>query len=216
KGIASLDDLLQKEVRIAQANPDAAAVGKLTREALTRSGHWEALHKRTLVYKGTVNDVANDIKVGTVDAGIVWDATVKSYPELEAIALPSLSETQGHISVAVLRDCTQPAAALRFARFLAARDRGLPGFEQHGVRPAEGDVWPEEPELRLLSGAMLRPAIEETLTAFERREGVRVTRVYNGCGILVAQMLAGERPDAYFACDKSFMDQVNDLFMDNV
>src|SRR5262249_14425612 len=47
-------------------------------------------------------------------------------------------------------------------------------------------------------------------------EGVRVTRVYNGCGILVAQMKAGERPDAYFACDKSFLDQVHDLFLDAV
>src|SRR5205823_1974271 len=37
---------------------------------------------------------------------------------------------------------------------------------------------------------------------------------YNGCGILVAAMKAGDRPDAYFACDKSFMDQVNDLFLD--
>ena len=59
---------------------------------------------------------------------------------------------------------------------------------------------------------MLRPAIEATITAFEEREGVRVTRVYNGCGILVAQMKAGQVPDAYFACDVEFMKQVRDLF----
>jgi molybdate transport system substrate-binding protein len=59
---------------------------------------------------------------------------------------------------------------------------------------------------------MLRPAIDKTVTAFEEREGVKVTRVYDGCGILVAQMKAGERPDAYFACDVSFMRQVQDLF----
>jgi hypothetical protein len=47
---------------------------------------------------------------------------------------------------------------------------------------------------------------------FEQREGVRVTRVYNGCGILVTQMHSGTRPDAYFSCDVSFMDQVRDLF----
>ena len=54
----------------------------------------------------------------------------------------------------------------------------------------------------------------ETITAFEQREGCRVTRVYNGCGILVAQMKAGEHPDAYFSCDNSFMVQVTDLFID--
>src|SRR5262249_22518540 len=32
----------------------------------------------------------------------------------------------------------------------------------------------------------------------------------------VAQMRAGERPDAYFACDQSFLAQVNDLFLDGV
>ena len=37
---------------------------------------------------------------------------------------------------------------------------------------------------------MLRPAIEETVTEFEKREGVRVSRVYNGCGILATQPFA--------------------------
>lgn len=39
-----------------------------------------------------------------------------------------------------------------------------------------------------------------------------MSRVYNGCGILVAQMKAGQTPDAYFACDSEFMTQVTDLF----
>src|SRR5438105_4206483 len=59
---------------------------------------------------------------------------------------------------------------------------------------------------------MLRPAIEETVASFEAREGVKVRTVYNGCGILVGQMRTRVRPDAYFACDASFMSQVRDLF----
>jgi len=54
------------------------------------------------------------------------------------------------------------------------------------------------------------------IKAFQQREGVRITTVYNGCGILVAQMKAGQRPDAYFSCDVSFMDQVEDLFLDSI
>ena len=61
---------------------------------------------------------------------------------------------------------------------------------------------------------VLRPAVEKTFAEFERREGVTLLTKYNGCGILVADMRAGEHPDAYFACDKSFMDQVSDLFID--
>jgi molybdate transport system substrate-binding protein len=66
--------------------------------------------------------------------------------------------------------------------------------------------------LLVYAGAMLRPAVEETIIEFEKRHDVRITRVYNGCGILVSQMKAGERPDLYFACDPRFMDQVEDLF----
>ena len=41
---------------------------------------------------------------------------------------------------------------------------------------------------------------------------MRITRVYNGCGILVGQMQVGEMPDIYFACDTSFMTKVQDKF----
>ena len=117
------------------------------------------------------------------------------------------------VSMGILRTATNPTAALRFLRYLASRDEGESHFARLGFSPiAEADAWDESPRLTLYAGAMLRPAIEETVTAFERREGVQVDRVYNGCGILVGQMKIGQRPDAYFACDKSFMTQVKDLF----
>jgi ABC-type molybdate transport system substrate-binding protein len=169
------------------------------------------------VYKPTVNDVANDVLLGSVDAGIVWNATVRQYSGLESVELPELRDTTAHLSGGLLKCSTQPAAAMRFARFVSARDRGLARLKDGGFSVIDGDPWDESPELKLFAGAMLRPAIEETIKRFEQREGVKVTRVYNGCGILVAQMEAGkESPDAYFACDQSFMNQVHDLFLDPV
>ena len=64
----------------------------------------------------------------------------------------------------------------------------------------------------LYSGAVNRVAVEDTIQQFEEREGARVTRVYNGCGILVGQMKAGGRPDAYLTCDRSFVPPVAELF----
>ena len=214
KGIRTLDDVLRAGVRLAMANPDAAAVGKVTREALTKAGRWEAVNKHTTVFKPTVNEVANDVKLGTVDAAFVWDVTVRQYPELQGIELRELDGVEAHISIAVLHNSARPIAGLRFARYLSACDKGLVEFKKAGFEPIEGDGWTERPEMLLLSGAMLRPAIEETIVRFEFREGARVNRVYNGCGILVAQMKAGQRPDAYFSCDTSFMSQVADMFMD--
>jgi molybdenum ABC transporter molybdate-binding protein len=216
KQVRSLADLLERDLRVAQANPDAAAVGKLTRELLLKAGQWKALEKRTAVFKATVNDVANDIKLGAVDAGIVWDATVRQYPELQQVEAPELAGQSAHISVAVMRSCDEPPAALRFARYLAAPERGLPEFERSGFRPVEGDAWEERPQLKLFAGAMLRPAIQQTIEKFNTREGVEVLYSYNGCGILVGDMKVGKHPDAYFACDKSFMVQVQDLFLDSV
>jgi molybdenum ABC transporter molybdate-binding protein len=58
----------------------------------------------------------------------------------------------------------------------------------------------------------MHPAIQESIQEFEEREGARITQVPNGCGILVAQIRSGQHPDAYFACDTTFMTQVKDIF----
>ena len=137
KGIHSLADLLRGDVRLAQTNPDAAATGKLTRETLSKTGQWEPLRARTLVFKPTVNDVANDVKLGTVDAGIVFDAVARQYPDLEIVAVPELAAARAHVAIGVLSSGTQAAAALHFARYLAARDKGLRIFQQSGYEIVE-------------------------------------------------------------------------------
>ena len=203
------------DVRVAQANPDAAAVGKLTRDALP-AGQWEQLKKARTVFKLTVNDVANDITVGAVDAGIVWDATVNQYPGLEAVASPRAEQEEGPRlpSPCSRRHSSRPPPCVSPATW----PRGTRGWRTSSDRafePVEGDVWAETPELRLFAGAMLRPAIEETIQAFEKREGVKVTRVYNGCGILVGQMRDRQQTARrLFRLRQSFMNQVHDLFLD--
>jgi hypothetical protein len=47
--------------------------------------------------------------------------------------------------VAVLESSGQRAAALRFARYLAAKDRGLLVFQEGGYEPADGEPWAETP-----------------------------------------------------------------------
>jgi molybdenum ABC transporter molybdate-binding protein len=212
--ISTWDDLLRSDVRIAQASPDSAAIGKLTRSVLSEAGQWEALDAHTSVYKTTVNEAANDVKVGAADAAIVFDAVLHDYNTLEAVPLPELKAVAANVAATVLKTSRQPRQALHFARYLSAQDKGLKRYAEFGFAAVDGDAWSEQPEVTLYAGSMLRPAIEQTVTAFEEREGVKVLRVYNGCGILVAQMKAGQVPDAYFACDVEFMKQVKELFPD--
>ncbi|MCX7887905.1 MAG: substrate-binding domain-containing protein, partial [Verrucomicrobiae bacterium] len=214
KNIQTVADLRRADVKLGIPNPEVAAAGKLAREALEACREWGELVARATVFKPTPNDIASDVKLGAVDAGIVFDAVAKQYPELEIVALPELASAVAQVSVAVLRHSTQPTAALRFARYLGAADRGLKQFAALGYTVVEGDVWEETPELLVFSGSVNRVAVEETLREFEKRGGCRITRVYNGCGILVGQMkTGGARPDVYLTCDRSFASPVADLFL---
>lgn len=212
KQIQGLADLLRADVRLVLANPEAAAIGRLTRDALESRQGWKPFADHAVALKTTVNDLANDLKLGAADATFLWDATLSQYPELEDLKERPFPNLFSEVAVGVLTFSQQPQSALHFARFLGARDQGLRHFQAHGYPPVEGDAWSEAPELVFYSGGVNRTAIEETLRRFEEREGVKITRVYNGCGILTAQIRAGQKPDGYFACDVSFMRTVQDDF----
>ncbi|MFO0941252.1 MAG: molybdate ABC transporter substrate-binding protein [Pirellulales bacterium] len=214
--ISSMEHLTNGSNRLVQANPDAAAIGKATRVELTKLNLWEPLKKKTTAFRGTVTDVANDVKLAAADAGIVFDAVLATYPQLEAVELPELKNVVGTVEVGVLSTVKDSQAALHLARYITAKDRGLESFSKLGFKTMPGDQWADRPQLDLFAGSMLRPAIEETLKRFQDREGVSINTVYNGCGILVTQMKTGQRPDAYFACDVEFMKQVADLFPEPV
>jgi ABC-type molybdate transport system substrate-binding protein len=124
--------------------------------------------------------------------------------------------------IAVLTCGRSPTAALRLARYLTARDRGLEAFAATGYEVIEGDPWAVRPELTFYCGAVNRRAVEPIIAAFEQREGVRVNTVYNGCGILTGQMRAiadwqkGRGfPDVYMACDRYYLDEVGGLFQED-
>ncbi|MCP3920437.1 MAG: solute-binding protein [bacterium] len=214
--IEGLEDLARPDVRVALADPEAAAVGRIARKHLRALGTWDTVLERASVTKPTVTELATDLGLGVVDAAVLWDATVAQFPALELVRATLFESDPRTITIGVLTSSSQPTEALRFARFLAARDAGGPVFARHGFEPARGDVFERTPRLSIASGAMLSPAVRETLHAFAEREGARIDTTYNGCGILVAQMRAGAVPDAYLSCDTTFLNEVDELFEDGV
>ncbi|MDA0659635.1 MAG: molybdate ABC transporter substrate-binding protein [Planctomycetota bacterium] len=222
--IRSTADLLRSDVRSAMGNPDQAANGTVVRNALQKLGTWEPLFQhitRTGVFHPTVPEVANDVKLGSVDAGIVWNSTASMMTGLEVVSTPELSAMKSHVTIAVLASCQHSAEALRFARYLAARDRGLPAFAQSGFSVVTGDQWQSHPTLTFFCGTVNRRAVESVVRDFSAREGVTVNTVYNGCGILTAQMQATRQnqtpigfPDTYMACDRYYLETVRDWFQE--
>lgn len=225
KNIWTIDDLLRDDVRVAMGDPGAAAVGKKCKRLLSASGHWRQLEERITasgVFKPTVNDVANAIKLGSVDAGVIWDSTVAQYSELKAVTVAELDAGLATIQIAVVKNTKDARAALKFARYATARDKGLEIFRATGFEVLEGDVWEDTPEITFFAGAVNRAALEPVIKEFERREGVTVNTRFDGCGILTSTMRgitsgqAGSFPDVYMACDVYYLNVVEELFQDAV
>ena len=137
RGIARFDDLLQKDLRLGQANPDAAAIGKVTRDHLHKSARWDRLHANTLVYHTTVTDAANAVLVGANDAAIVWDAVAANYPSLAVVRLRELEGAIGTIEIALLKSTTDPDAARRFVQFVRDPMHGQKAFRAAGFTDLE-------------------------------------------------------------------------------
>ena len=144
KRIARWDDLLKDKVHVAVPNP-SAAVGKLARDHLIRTGKWTDLQPH-VVGALSVTDAANAARAGGVDAAIVWDAVANapSYAGQTVLALPELAGVTGRVEAAVLKQSRDPAAARRFACFVAASDRGVTHFRAAKFVVEEGaDTWAE-------------------------------------------------------------------------
>jgi molybdate transport system substrate-binding protein len=212
--------LFGENFRLVQPNPDITAIGKLTRDGLMPTGKWAMIENAKPAMVGSVTEAANAIKLGSGDGAIIWDAVAHGYPTLKIVHLPGLEKVTANIAAAVCKKAVNRTEARWFARYLAG-EQGQKHFRQLGYAPARETPAPkargakpgENAELVLYAGAMLRPAIEKTIAEFEEREHVKVTRVYNGCGILVGQMRTGPEPDLYFACDPRFMGEVAELFL---
>ncbi len=142
KQIRSIDDLLQAQVRLVQANPDAAAIGMLTRQALRGTGQWDAIDQATVAYTMSVSDVANDLKLGSADAGFIYDVMLKTYPELEAVPVAALQEVTALVAIGIVNKHDGNHLGLdEFVRYLRARDRGLAIYAEEGFEVVAGEPW---------------------------------------------------------------------------
>ncbi len=147
KGIAGVDALANEGIRVSMANPDAASIGRVIKEVLVERGMWSAVEAnvtRLGVFKPSVNDVANDVKLGATDVAVVWDAVVLQYPELEAVAIAGAEQHVQSAGLGVLTTSKNPDGARRFMQYVAASDRGLEVLKGRGYSVVEGKPWAAE------------------------------------------------------------------------
>lgn len=127
--VLAFSDLMRPDLRVGLPDPDSAATGRLARNML--GARWAPLLQKAIVTTPTVNEVANALKLGSIDAGIVFDVIAAQYPDLQIIALPELASAKARVAAAVLSTTEQPEQATQFVRFLAS-ENGVATFRKHG------------------------------------------------------------------------------------
>ncbi|MBT5925081.1 MAG: extracellular solute-binding protein [Verrucomicrobia bacterium] len=209
----SLDQLHSEEIPYGLCDEKAGA-GKKTREVISATGIWEETKRKARVTFPRVTELAGAIQTSdTVQAGFIWDTTAKQFG-LKSVSLKELKNNTSTISANITTATKNPTWALRFARFLAAPEKGAPLFEKHHFTPTKGDAWELEPEIVFYCGGVNREAVTQALDRFQKREGCLIKTQFAGCGTIVGSIQSGRfnMPDLFMTCDVTYMAMVQSDF----
>jgi|GEM_PF-556315 len=137
--ITGIKDLLDAKVNVAIGDPQAGALGRVTKQLLTKSGQWESLLTHVNdngLQEASADDVLDVVKQGRVTAGIVWDMMAGTDPNLKIISCPELDAGKSSIEIAVLSSTAAAEEANKFAQYVASPTEGLAIFEKQGFQVA--------------------------------------------------------------------------------
>ena len=131
--IERLSDLLKDNIKIGQADERAAAVGCLTPKILYLNGidntKWA---KNVVLSTPTVNELGIGMKLGTIDAAIVWSSIALNYADIsEIIKLDPKKNIIPEVGGAILNSSKNPKAASAFLDFITS-NRGCEILIENG------------------------------------------------------------------------------------
>lgn len=117
--IRGLEDFFRKDVKVALGNPKACQVGRISEQIFAKNG----LDASKLQAKEslTVNELGVWVKVGDVDAAIVWDAIAANIADsVDIIEIPRQRNIISHVAVGLMTTSTNKPAARRFIEFMTS------------------------------------------------------------------------------------------------
>ncbi len=130
KNIRTLADLTRPEVMVGLGDPKACAIGRKSSKIFAKNNISEDdvnVKFRSL----TVSELGNHIKVGSLDAVIVWDAVAAYFAdEGEVVPIPPEQNIVSTVAVGVLRSSEHPELAEKFVEFITSPP-GKEVFKKH-------------------------------------------------------------------------------------
>ncbi|OHB66863.1 MAG: hypothetical protein A2V70_05165 [Planctomycetes bacterium RBG_13_63_9] len=130
KNIRTLEDLTRPELAVGLGDPEACAIGRKCSKIFEKNGIVE--EEMDVAFRSlTVNELGNHIKLGMLDAVIVWDAVAALYGDVgEVVRIPPDQNIISTVAVGVLRSSEHPELAGEFVEFITS-DRGKEVFAKH-------------------------------------------------------------------------------------
>jgi len=192
KGVKGLADLARTDLEVGLGQPDACAVGGVARDLLKAARladrvkpDFEAL---------TVNRLANQVKLKSLDVALIWDATAAQYTDsIDVVPVEDANFHAVPFAAGITKNAPNADLAARFADF-AAGDSGADVFRRHHYTvPGK--------EIRVGCGSSFRPVIEELIARFQSAYGVEAKPNYGGSGTVLLQIEEAGEGDIYVCHD---------------
>ena len=131
--ITTLADFYRDDVTVALGNPRACQVGRISAKILEKNGHRRE-DLGTIKESLTVNDLGVWVKMGDVDASIVWDAVAANFADaVDVIAIPKEKNVISHVVVGLLSTSQHPDQAQAFIDFITS-EAGRAILRKRGYR----------------------------------------------------------------------------------
>jgi len=192
KGIRKLEDLARKDLEIGLGRAGSCAVGNVSRDLLAAA---ELTGRVKPVFEGlTVNQLADQVKLNALDAGIIWDAVAKQYAGgMDMVKIDDANFHAVPLGGAVLRTAQHAKLARAFVDF-AAGEMGAQAFRsQHYQVPGKS--------IRVGCGSSMRPPIEDLAALFREKTGREARCNYGGSGTVLLQIQESGEGDVYICHD---------------
>lgn len=131
--IKSLFDLTKPGIKLGMGDPKAAAVGRLTDKLLTKNeidrDAWQAnwVHSTP-----TVNELAMSVKLGSLDAAVIWDSIALNYQkDCDVVEIPFSENIIPQVGVCTLTFSEDKDEAEALMNFLIGA-KGQAILKEHG------------------------------------------------------------------------------------
>ena len=153
KSVRGLRDLLRDDVKVGVPHRRYSTCGQIIWAAFKKHGMYDAMDQRGPFESRSSGDIAAQLRLGTIDVAVMWDAIARSLPEsidlvpiepeykVDAITSATTGRTyevgQVKVTIVTLTFAKEPLLAAQFAR-LAVSPEGRAVWARHGFNVPAG------------------------------------------------------------------------------